>query len=178
MRYTETMNERDATSRQPARFKFKYSPLLIFLFILGFCLSAACIGFATWRLVLFIREGDLASYYDWIIFILLYLVSILFLVIGISMLIRSEYILTDSELITQFGIIRQRYALKKIMSVHLFKGANKLAVYFDDFHTNYIVIVVKDSWYNDFIRELTERNEHIAFTFSTAEEEAQIKKKK
>ncbi len=172
------MNERESSPREPVRYPFKFSPLLIVLTVAGFCLCGACIGFATWRLVRFLGEGDLSSFYDWIIFFLLYFVSILFLVIGISMLVKSQYIITDDALITQFGIIRQRYELKKIVSVHLFRGANKLAVYFDDFHTNYIVIVVKESWYDAFIRELTSRNERIAFTFSTAEEEDEIKKKK
>ena len=63
-------------------------------------------------------------------------------------------------------------------SVHLFRGSNKLAVYFDDFKTKYVVIVVKEKWYDDFIKTLTARNERIAFSFSTAEEEEEVKRKK
>ena len=126
----------------------------------------------------FLTNGDLSSAYDWIKIGLIYLVSVLFAVLITAMLIRSQYVITDTHFITQFGLIRQKYELKKIFSVHLFKGANKLAVYFDDFQTNYTVIVVKEEWYADFIRELTERNERIAFSFSSAEEEEEFLRKK
>ena len=41
-----------------------------------------------------------------------------------------------------------------------------------------MVIVIKDAYYDDFVRELIERNERIGFSFSTAEEENEFKKKK
>ena len=104
--------------------------------------------------------------------------SIALAVIIVAMLVRSEYVLTDKKLTLVFGLIRFGYELEKIRSVHLFKGANKLAVYFDDEKTRYMVIVIKDAYYDDFVRELIERNERIGFSFSTAEEENEFKKKK
>ena len=167
--------------KEPAtavRYKFKFSPLLIGLCAVGLVLCATCLALTTWQLVDFVSSGDMGSIYDWIKYALLYLVSILLAVIIIAMLIRSQYVVTDRELIMQFGVIKQKYELKKIYSVHLFRGSGKLAVYFDDLKTNYMVIVVKEDWYTDFVRELTDRNPHIAFSFSTAEEEEEVKKKK
>lgn len=158
-------------------YKFKFSPLLITLSVLGLALCAAGFGLTTWQLAKILPEG-VPSAYEWITYGLMYLVSVLLAVLIASMLIRSQYAITETELVLQFGLIKQRFDLKKIASVHLFKGANKLAVYFDDFHTKYIVIVVKDAWYDDFVRELTARNERIEFTFSSAEEEEAFKKKK
>ena len=166
------------TKRSPDKvYKFKFSPLLIALAVLGLVLCAAGLGLTTWQLAEALAEGG-PSVYECITYALMYLVSVLLAVLISAMLIRSQYVITDSELIMRFGLIRQKYDLKKIFSVHLFKGADKLAVYFDDFRTNYIVIVVKNTWYDDFIRELTARNERIAFTFSSAEEEEEFKKKK
>ncbi|MDE6676327.1 MAG: PH domain-containing protein, partial [Clostridia bacterium] len=87
-------------------------------------------------------------------------------------------IVTEKQLIMQFGIIRSRYEIKDIYSVRLFRGSNKLTVYFDDYKTKFMVIVVKDSWYSDFIEALTKRNEKISFDFITPEEERDQKKKK
>ena len=86
--------------------------------------------------------------------------------------------ITEKQLILQFGFIKQKYELKSIYSVHLFKGLNKLAVYFDDFKTKYTVVVVKDTWYDEFVKTLIERNPKIGFSFSTPEEEEEYKKKK
>lgn len=164
---------------QPAvkTYKFMFSPLLIVVFCIGLALAAAGIVLTTLQFLAFLRE-DPSSVYGWLKFVLLYFVSIFLAVLIIAMLLRSRYTITDKELILQFGIIRTRYELKKIYSVRLFRGSNKLTVYFDDFKTNYTVIVVKDVWYEDFIQTLLSRNERIEFDFTTAEEESNWKKKK
>ncbi len=166
---------------QPAptekRYRFKFSPLMYALIALGLALSAAGIGLTTWQFAGFLG-GDISSVYEWMKYILLYLVSVLLAVLLTAMLIRSQYKVDAKYLTMQFGLIRSKYEISSIYSVHYFRGARKLAVYFDDFKTKYIVIVVKEVWFDDFVRALTERNERIAFSFSTAEEEAEFKRKK
>ena len=169
---SENKGNPPATKRYP----FKFSPLMLGLFLLGLMLCFAGFGLTTWRFYNFLQDGG-DSIYGWIQYVLLYFVSTFLAVLIIAMLIRSQYLITDKHLIMQFGIIRSKYELKTVYSVHLFKGSNKLAVYFDDFQTKYMVIVVKDSWYDDFVQTLLERNPSIGFSFSTAEEEDEIKKK-
>ncbi len=159
------------------RYPFKFSTIMIVLFIAGLLLSVAGFGITLWRFLDFLKD-DISSVYAWIQYILLFFVSLFLSALIIAMLIRSQYVITGTHLILQFGFIKQKHAIETIFSVHLFKGLNKLAVYFDDFKTNYIVIVVKDVWYDDFIKTIMERKPGIAFTFSTPEEESEIKKKK
>ena len=160
------------------RYKFRFSALIVAVFIIGLVLCATGFSLTTWQFVDFVRGGDLGSALEWIKYALLYIVSIAIAVIIAAMLIRSEYILTEKKLTLSLGVIRTSSPLDKIYSVHLFKGANKLAVYFDGEKTRYMVIVIKDSLYDDFVRELLLRNERIGFSFSTAEEENEFKKKK
>lgn len=159
------------------KYPFKFSGLMLALCILGIALSAAGVALTTWQFVRFLG-GDISSAYEWMKYILLYLVSILLAVLLTAMLICSQYVITEKQIVMQFGLIKQKYSIKNVYSVHLFRGARKLAVYFDDFKTKYIMIVVKEAWFDDFIQTLTARNERIAFTFSTPEEETEIKKKK
>ena len=159
------------------KFRFKFSPLMITLFCVGLALCAAGFGVNTWQFVLFL-QSDITSAYDWMRYLLLYLASIFLAVLIISMLIRSQYVLTEKELIVQFGIIRSRYEIRRIFSFCKLNGSGKLAVYFDDFKTKYSVIVVKEIWYDDFILALTARNERIAVDIVSAEEEKNNKKKK
>ncbi len=161
-----------------AVFACKLSPLIILLSVLGFALCAASIGFSTWQFVEFLRNGNLQSPYEWLKYILWYGASLGLAVLIAGLLIRSRYTLTADTLTVQFGFIRQKFEIKKIYSVHLFRGAKKLAVYFDDFHTDYIAVVIREEDFDAFVRALTERSPRIAFTFSTAEEEAEFKKKK
>ena len=179
MRYTCAMNEMLKKSEQPPVkvFPFRFSALMIVVFTLLLCLCAAGIGITTWPFVGCLK-GDISSIYEWLKYLLLYVVSGLLGVLIAAMLISSRYLITDKELIVRFGLIRQRFELKKIRSVHLFKGSNKLTVYFDDFKTKYTVIVVKEIWYDEFIRTMMLKNENIGFDFTSAEEESQNRKKK
>lgn len=159
------------------RYPFKFSATLIVLFSLGLLLCIAGFGLTLWRFLGFL-ESNIDSVYGWMQHILLFLVSVLLAVLIIAMLIRSQYLVTEKEIILQFGLIRTKYKIAQIFSVHLFKGLNKLVVYFDEFHTKYAVIVVKSVWYDDFVQALLERKPSIEFSFSTPEEEEEFKGKK
>ncbi len=172
MRYNKIMQT------TPVHFPYRMSPLIIALCVAGALLSVASIVFSTWQFVGFVQTGDLASPYEWLKFVLWYGASLTLSAFILSMLVRSRYTLTDKTLTVQFGFIKQRFELEKIYSVHLFRGAKKLAVYFDDFHTDHIAVTVAEEQADEFVRALTERNPRIGFTFSTAEEEEEFKKKK
>lgn len=159
------------------RYPFKFTSLMLILFLLGLALCFAGFGLTLWRFLNFLKE-DIGNVYSWIQYVILFFVSVFLAALIIAMLIRSQYVITEKQLIVQFGFIKQKYELKQIYSIHLFKGLNKLAVYFDDFKTKYTVIVVKDTWYEDFVHSLLERNPKIGFSFSTPEEEEEFKKRK
>ncbi len=167
MRYTVLMKKSPIK-----RYKFQYSPIIFIMFGLGFALAAAGIALTVWRIATQGADGV----YQWLQHILLLLMSAILIVVILSMLIKSQYLLYEDKLVLQFGIIRTKYQLKQIFSVHLFKGAGKLAVYFDDFKTKFVNIVVKESWYDDFVKSLLELNPNIGFSFSSAEEEEEIKR--
>ena len=152
------------------RYRFRFSTLVMILLIAGIALCAVSFGLTTWQFLRFLT-GDLSSFYEWLKYIILYLVSVLLAVLFIAMLIRSEYVLTQSQLIIRFGLIKTKYELKNIYSIQHFKSTNKLTVYFDDFKSKYMVIVVKPEWYDDFVKSLLERNERITFDFLTPDEE-------
>ena len=180
MCYTDGMNQTPAlpTAKNGVqRWKFRFTTPVKILLALGLALCAAGFALTTWQFVEFLRGGDLASAYEWIKFILLYLASTAIAVLIAALMIRSEYILTAKKLTLAFGLIRISNSLDTIATVHLFKGANKLAVYFDSEKTRYLVIVIRDTEYDSFIRALLARNERIGFSFSTAEEEEEAKKK-
>ena len=171
----ETKKENDKLPDETFRFRFSGLMLALFCLLLALC----TVGFAltTWQFIGFL-QGDITSVYSWIKFILLFLVSLLLSVLIIAMLVKSQYVITEKNLIMQFGLIRSRYEIKKIRSVKLFRGSDKLTVYFDDYKTNFMVIVVKNTWYDEFVRALIARNEKIEFDYITVEEEQNFKKKK
>lgn len=168
----------NAAKNSYQKFPFKFTPLMIAVFCLLLALCVAGVALTTWQFIGFLKGSDLSSVWEWLKYVLMYLVCGLLAVLVTAMLIKSQYIITENKLILQFGVIRSTYELKKIYSVRYFKGSGRLAVYFDDYKTQYTIIVVKESWYEAFVKALQERNEKISFDFTTAEEEANWKKKK
>ena len=160
-------------------YKFRFSPMMIAVFCIGIVLCAVCFALTSWQFVEFVIgvRGDISSVWEWIKYILLYFVSVFLSLLLIAMLIRSRYIITERRLITQFGIIFSMYEIKKIRSVCLVSGTKKLNVYFDDFKSRFITIVVKEEWYDDFIKTLTSINEKIEFDFTDPENNDRKKKK-
>lgn len=99
--------------------------------------------------------------------IVIIVASLLAITIFSSILLRSTYKLTDSELILWFGFIKSSYKLQDMESIHLFTKSNKLVIYFKDEH--YTVIVVKPEWFNEFTKDICSRNPKIRYDVSTAE---------
>jgi len=173
------MEQQSKSANSPAvKFRFRFSTLLLSVMIIGIILCAACFALTTWQFIRFLGSEDISSPYEWMKYILLYFVSVFLAILLIAMLIRSQYVITDRQLITQFGIIKSKYEIRKIYSVYLLNGSKKLNVYFDDFKTKYMTIVVKEEWYDEFIKELLARNEKIEVDFSSAEDERIGKNKK
>ena len=170
--------DRSRTPRPAKRYRYRFSPVIFGALLLGLALCIAGFALTTWFFANFLSGGNLSNVYEWLQYTLLYVASVGIGLFIVAVLLRSEYVLTDSALIVRLGFLRSRTPLEDIVSIHLFRGANKLVVYFDGIRNNYLVIVIKESLYNDFVHELTTRNEKIGFSFSTPEEEEEIRKKK
>lgn len=163
--------------RNDAVFPFRFTPLMIAAFALLLLLCAGSFSLTTWQFTEFL-QGDLTSVWEWLKYFLLYLVSILLAVLSLAMLIRSRYILTKTEFIMQFGLIKTRYPIARVVTVQLVTDKQKLVVFFDEFRSDSATVVIDPALHNDFLRALTERNESVSFDFTSAEEENAGKKKK
>ena len=88
------------------------------------------------------------------------------IVLMISVLIRSRYILNNEEFIAQFGFIKSKYAVKDFTSVTLDTDTRKLAVYMGE---NFFILVIDPAQNNDFVQALRKVNPNVEFNFTLAE---------
>lgn len=148
-------------------FRYKFTRLTFWLIIAGMVLCAA--GFAL-NLYQCIRYG-IASAADPVYLIIQYttmfIVTVALFAILLSVLIFSAYIVDDKYFRTRFGFIVSKYDVKKIEYITLDRKTNKLAVTFDD--DNYIVVVVKEEWYEDFVQALLKVNPAIEYEIKSLE---------
>ena len=146
-------------------YKFRFTKAVFILILAGIALAVGAAAFAAYRIAVF----GFATVSLGIQHCVLLLFAALALVIFPSLLIRSVYKLTDTHIVLWFGIIKSSYKIADVEAAHLFTKTNKLVLYFKD--DRYTVIVVQPEWYNEFVKELTARNEKIRYDVSTSEKD-------
>ena len=157
-------------------FKYKFTKTITVFIYLGLALSVAAVAADTY---LVIAEGIKSAanpVYPIIQYTLMYVVGILLFIILLSLLLSSYYAIDGTTFKTSFGIIKSKYEVNKIQSIILDRTTGKLSVYFDE--NTFIVIVVKEEWYEDFIDELIKANPKIEYSVKSKENKPDDKEKK
>ncbi|MDE7181457.1 MAG: hypothetical protein K2O41_00310 [Clostridia bacterium] len=149
------------------RFKYKFSKLVTVLIYVSIALCFVGTGINIYS----IARGDIKSaanpVYPIIQYVLMFLIPAVLLVLLISLLISSYYSVDDKCFRTSFGIIKSRYEISEIETVMLDRTTNKLTVYFKN--NSFIVVVVREEWYNEFIDALCSANKSIEFSIKSKE---------
>ena len=146
-------------------YKFRFSKLVLVLIGLAIAAALAAVAYTVYRIYLYGFSSPLLV----IQHVAVLIVAALAIVIFVSLLIRSVYKITDTQIILWFGIVKQTFKIANIESVHLFTKTNKLVIYFKD--DKYTVIVVKPEWYNEFTKEILARNDKIRYDVSTTDKD-------
>ncbi len=157
-------------------FKYKFTKTITVFIYLGLALSVAAVAADTY---LVIAEGIKSAanpVYPIIQYTLMYVVGILLFIILLSLLLSSYYAIDGTTFKTSFGIIKSKYDVNKIQSIILDRTTGKLSVYFDE--NTFIVIVVKEEWYEDFIDELLKANPKIEYSVKSKENKPDDTEKK
>ena len=146
-------------------YQFRFSRLVLVLIGLAIAAALAAVAYTVYRIYLYGFSSPLLV----IQHVAVLIVAALAIVIFVSLLIRSVYKITDTQIILWFGIVKQTFKIADIESVHLFTKTNKLVIYFKD--DKYTVIVVKPEWYNEFTKEILARNDKIRYDVSTTDKD-------
>ena len=148
-------------------FKYKFARFTYIFIYVGIAVCIAGIGFNIFSIL----TSDIASsanmVYPIIQYTLMFLIPVVLLVILVSILFSSYYSIEGKTLKTSFGIIKSKYDISNIETVLLDRNTNKLSVYFND--GSFIVIVVKDEWYSEFIDAICKANRNIEFSIKSKE---------
>lgn len=143
-------------------FKYRFTKLMIALSCAVILLCAVGIGLSIWR----ITRNGVHQFGDFLKSPFLIAICAFGIVIMISVLIRSRYVVTDGEFIMQFGIIKSKYAIKDFTSVTLDTDTRKIAVYMGE---EFFIVVISPEYNNDFVQALRAVNPDIEFNFTLAE---------
>lgn len=146
------------------------------MIILGMLLSAA--GFIV-NLIFCIRNGISSSanpLYPALQYALMFFVTVVAFALLLSILVFSAYIVDDKYFKTRFGFVTSKYEVEKITGITLDRKTDKLTVTFTN--GEYIIIVVKQDWYEDFVQALLAANPRIEYVINSLENDGTDDKKK
>ena len=144
------------------RYKFRFTPLMIVLAIAILVLFTAGIALSVARIV----QYGVNEFGDVLKSPLLIVICLFGIVVVSAMLIQSRYVVTKDTFITQFGIIKSKFAIRDFTSILLDTDSKKLTVYVGE---EFFVITTDPKWNNDFVQALREVKPEIEFSFTLTE---------
>lgn len=148
-------------------FKYQFNKTTLAAIYIGLVISAIAFGVTLYQVIRYGISSSVVVGYTIIQYVLMFALSIALCVILISFLSSSYYAIDGEKkkLITSFGIIKSKYDIGLIDKIELDRNTNKLSVTFED--SNFIVIVVKEQWYEDFVDEILKVKPAIEFSIKT-----------
>ena len=155
------MKKQDAP-QEAKKFKFRFTPVMIVLSIAVILLCIAGVALSVWRIA---KEG-IQEFSDALKSPFLILICLFGIVIVVALLIRSQYIVTEKEFITQFGFIKSKFPIEKFTAVTLDTDTRKLTVNMGE---EFFVITTNPQWNNDLVQALREVKPDIEFSFTMTE---------
>lgn len=157
-------------------FKYKFTRLTSVFIYVGLALCVIGLGLNIYSVITSDIASEAIPIYSIIRYVLLFFIPIVLLVILISLLFSSYYSVDEKTLKTSFGIIKSKYDINEIETVLLDRTTNKLSVYFKN--NSFIVIVVKEEWYSEFIDAICNANSEIEFSIKSKDNDSENDSKK
>ena len=144
---------------QVATFKFRFTPVMLLLAIAVLVLCAAGIALSVWR----ITVQGVHGVNDALKSPLLIAICLFGIVVVTAMLAQSRYIITEDALVTQFGLIKSKFAIADFTSIVLDTDSRKLTVYMNE---AFFVVTTNPEWNNDFVQALRAVKPELEFSFT------------
>lgn len=146
-------------------FKYKFSIPIIIAFCAGIVLSIACLALNAVRVLKNYQANNAFTMWDWLILIFVLLITIGFIVVALTTLLNSKYIVKDKTLILKWGILSNKTDLKDISSIRLDVNKKKLELIYSD--ESYFVVSTKPEWFESFVDALKMEKPDITFIQET-----------
>ncbi len=135
---------------------------MILLAIAVILLCGVGIGISVYRLITF----GVHDFTDTLQSPFLIAVCIFCIALVVAILIKSQYAVTPTHYIVQFGFIKSKFLIKEITSLELNTTTNKLTVFVGE---QFSVLSLNEKWRDEFITAIREVKPEISFTFTLAE---------
>ncbi len=136
------------------------------IFILSIIVIALCI-FGIALTVARLIEFGINGFTDFLKYPFLILLQLFCIILVITVLTNSKYILTQKTLTVQFGITKNQFDIENITSLLLDTDSKKLTLYLGE---EYFVLFLPEENNHDFVQAIREKNLTIEYSFTLSEQ--------
>ncbi|MBQ4052804.1 MAG: hypothetical protein IJD33_00525 [Clostridia bacterium] len=155
-----------STPKKATCFKYKFTTTMIVLLIVALALCVAGLIVSIFR----IRNEGVHGFTDALQSPLLIAICVFAIVFIISVLIKSQYVVTDKHYVSQFGFVKSRFLIKDVTKIELDSDTKKLTVFVGE---QFMILSLPPEQNDAFVQAMREVNKDIdfSFTLATAQEE-------
>lgn len=155
-----------STPKKATCFKYKFTTTMIVLLIVALALCVAGLIVSIFR----IRNEGIHGFTDALQSPLLIAICVFAIVFIISVLIKSQYVVTDKHYVSQFGFVKSRFLIKDVTKIELDSDTKKLTVFVGE---QFMILSLPPEQNDAFVQAMREVNKDIdfSFTLATAQEE-------
>ena len=134
---------------------------MIALLIVALVLCAAGLAVSIYRLY---NEG-VHEFIDALQSPLLIVICVFAIAFIISVLAKSQYVVTEKHYVSQFGFVKSRFLIKDVTKIELDSDTKKLTVFVGE---QYMILSILPEQNDAFIQAMREVNSKIDFSFTLA----------
>lgn len=145
-------------------FKYKLTKGMIAVAISALVLSVGGLVLSIYRLI----KSNFEEITDFITHPLLILVCLFCIALAISILCKSQYIVTDKHYVMQFGFVKSTYLIKDITKAVYDTDTKKLTVYAGN---EFSVLPLCAEWHEEFVQALRAVKPSIDYSFTSSKTE-------
>ncbi len=149
----------EETGKTPQTFKIKFTAQMLWLCVGVFVLCGVGIALSVWRIIKYGIHG----FNDVIKYPFLIAVCVFCIVLMISLLIKSQYIVDDKHFTTQYGFVKSRFIIKDVTSIVYNTDTKKLTLKFGE---EFATFTVNPEWNEQLVRALLAVNPNIDYSFT------------
>lgn len=159
--YNASMKRTD-TQKNGKVFPFRHNTLSVVFCIFALLLCAIGAGLSVYRIV---SEG-VEEFSDVLQSPFLIAICLFCAAVIISILVKSEFVVTNEALVTRFGFIKSTLPLATVSKMEHDRTTHKLTVYCGE---EFTVFTLKPEWADELVHEICTANPNIEFLFTMTE---------
>ena len=153
--------DKKSTPQGAKYFKYKLTKGMLAIAIVILAVSVGGAVLSVFRMI----RSSFEEVTDFITHPLLIIASLFCIVLTISILSKSQYVVTDKDYIMQFGFIKSTYPIKDVTKVVYDTDTKKLTVFVGD---EYSVLPLCADWQEEFVNALREVKPSIEYSFTAS----------